>query len=242
MSGRRVALSFVTESPSHENTRHDHSMDLLPHAFLFRFAVPIAYVANLPKRGQWPLGKEATPLPMFSALDGDASNVIVSTAWNENGFGIAAEVSGKSESPYAQPDDPATGDGLHLWIDTRNAQGAHRASRFCHRFALLPAIGRGKSATPGVRTVEIPRARDASQNIDLALIRFAIDVSKTGYRLEAWLPKETLHGFDPEASPRLGFHAVLKDSELGDRSLTVSDAFPTDHDPSLWTTLELSRS
>ena len=215
-------------------------MDLLPHAFLFRFAVPIPYAAVLPKRGEWPIGKVATALPMFSALDGEVSNVVVAAAWNDDGLGIAAEVSGKSEAPYAQPDDPASGDGLHIWIDTRNAQGAHRASRFCHRFALLPAIVRGKSAKPGMRTVDIPRAREASQNVDLSLIRFAVDVGKTGYRLEAWFPKETLHGFDPEASPRLGFHAVVKDSELGDRSLTVSDAFPTDHDPSMWTTLELN--
>jgi len=216
-------------------------MDLLPHAFLFRFAVPIPYAAGLPKRGAWPIGKEATALPMFSALDGDVSTIVLSAAWNEDGFGIAAEICGKSEAPYAQPDDPASGDGLHIWIDTRNAQGAHRASRFCHRFALLPAIGRGKSAKPGVRSVEIPRAREASHDVDLALVRFAVDVSKTGYRLEAWFPKETLHGFDPEASPRLGFHAIMKDSELGDRSLTVSDAFPTDHDPSMWTTLEFVR-
>jgi hypothetical protein len=216
-------------------------MELLPHAFLFRFAVPIPYGAGLPKRGQWPLGKEAVPLPMFSALDGEVSNVVVSAAWNEEGIGIAAEVSGKSESPYARPEDPASGDGLHLWIDTRNAQGAHRASRFCHRFALLPAIGRGKSAVPGVKSVEIPRSREVSQIVDLTAIRFAVDVGRTGYRIESWFPKETLHGFDPEASPRLGFHAVVKDSELGDRALTVGDAFPTDHDPSMWTTLELSR-
>jgi hypothetical protein len=216
-------------------------MDLLPHAFLFRFALPIPYAAGLPKRGPWPLGKDAAPLPMFSALDGDVSNIVVSAAWNDEGFGIAAEVTGKSEPPYAHPDDPGSGDGLHLWIDTRNTQGAHRASRFCHRFALLPGIGRGKSAKPGVRTIEIPRAREASQSIDLSLIRFAVAIEKTGYRLEAWFPRETLHGFDPEASPRLGFHTVLKDSELGDRSLTVSEAFPTDHDPSMWTTLELVR-
>jgi hypothetical protein len=217
-------------------------MELLPHAFLFRFAVPIPYVAGLPLRGRWPVAAEAVPLPLFSALDGDASNVVVSAAWNEDGFGIAACVSGKSEPPYAQPDDPASGDGLHVWIDTRNTQGAHRASRFCHRFALLPAIGRGKSATPGVRSVEIPRARDVSHSVDLDLVRFAVEVEKSAYRLECWLPKGTLHGFDPDASPRLGFHVVVKDSELGDRSLTVGDAFPTDHDPSMWTTLELVRA
>jgi hypothetical protein len=217
-------------------------MDLLPHAFLFRFAVPVPLAPGLPKRGRWPVGDDLPPLPLFSALDEPASDVVLRTAWNDDGFGVAAEVTGKSEAPYAQPEDPASGDGLHVWIDTRNTQGAHRAGKFCHRFAVLPAIGRGKSANPGVRTVEIPRAREAGSTVDLTLVRLACEVTKGGYRIEAWFPRETLHGFDPENSPKLGFHAIVKDSERGDRSLTVSDAFPTDHDPSMWTTLELTRS
>ncbi|MBA3314334.1 MAG: hypothetical protein H0T47_13740 [Planctomycetaceae bacterium] len=216
-------------------------MDLLPHAFLFRFAVPVPYAAGLPKRGRWLFGDDVASLPLFSAMDEATLDVVVKAAWNENGFGVAAEVTGKSMPSYAQPDDPAAGDGLHVWIDTRNTQGAHRAGKFCHRFAVLPAIGRGKSATPGVRAVEIPRARDATPTSDLELVRLASEVTKGGYRIEAWFPRETLHGFDPESSPKLGFHAVVKDSELGDRSLTVGDAFPTDHDPSMWTTLELIR-
>ncbi|HEX6983832.1 MAG TPA: hypothetical protein VF170_00580, partial [Planctomycetaceae bacterium] len=138
-------------------------------------------------------------------------------------------------------DELAAGDGLHVWIDTRNTQGAHRAGRFCHRFAVLPAVGRGKSARPMVAAVEIPRAREAAPAADLSAVRLASDVTANGYRIEAWFPVETLHGFDPENSPRIGFHAVVRDSELGDRPLTVGDEFPTDHDPSLWTTLELTR-
>lgn len=162
--------------------------------------------------------------------------------WNDEGFGVAAEVKGKTEFPFAPTSDPEAGDGLHVWIDTRNAQGAHRAGRFCHRFAILPAVGRGKSARPMVKAVEIPRSREAAPATDLSAVRLATEVTATGYRVEAWLPAETLHGFDPENSPRVGFHALVKDSELGDRPLTVGDEFPTDHDPSLWTTLELSKA
>lgn len=217
-------------------------MELLPHAFLFRFAIPLPYVAGRPKRGRWPLGNGIEPLPIFSALDQASRQVVLRGGWNENGFGIAAELSGKTVSPYAHADDPAAGDGLHVWIDTRNAQGAHRASRFCHRFAILPAVGRGKSSRPVVTAVEIPRARDVAPQQEIASVILSAEVAATGYRIEAWFPAETLHGYDPENSPRLGFHAVVKDSELGDRSLTVGDEFPTDHDPSLWTTLELTRT
>jgi len=60
-----------------------------------------------------------------------------------------------------------------------------------------------------------------------------------GYRLETWLPADTLNGYDPEISPRLGFFCMLHDSELGQHFLTVDSAFPVTNDPSLWQTLEL---
>lgn len=218
-------------------------MELLPHAFLFRFAVPLPYLAGRPKRGRWPVGNDVPAMPMFSSLDEPSQGMVLRCGWNEEGFGVVAEVTGKNEPPSAQADDPAAGDGLHIWIDTRNTQGAHRASRFCHRFALLPGVGRGKSSRPVVTAVEISRARDVTQPMDVASsVVFATEVAATGYRIEAWFPAAILHGYDPDNSPRLGFHAVIKDSELGDRSLTVGEEFPTDHDPSLWTTLELTRS
>ena len=217
------------------------AVELLPHAFLFHFSVPCARVADLPKRGTWPIGTAAAPLPLFSALDQGASNVVLRAAWNEGGFGVAAEVKGRTMPPHAKADELSAGDGLHVWIDTRNAQGAHRAGRFCHRFALLPAVGRGKSARPMVAAIEIPRAREPAPAGDLTAVRLQSEVTSTGYRIEAWFPAATLNGYDPENSSRIGFHAVVKDSELGDRSLTVGEDFPTDHDPSLWTTLDLVR-
>jgi hypothetical protein len=49
-----------------------------------------------------------------------------------------------------------------------------------------------------------------------------------------------LNGFDPEANPLLGFYYFLRDAELGEQFLTVGHEFPFPHDPSLWSTLELS--
>jgi hypothetical protein len=217
-------------------------MELLPHAFLFRFAVPVPYAPRRPKRGTWPVGDDLAPLPLFSELDSPASNVVLRAGWNEDGFGLSLVVSGKNAPPQARADDLASGDGLHVWIDTRNTQGAHRASRFCHRYAVLPAVGRGKSVRPVVAAVPIAQSREANRVQDLSPVRVAADMTNDGYRLEVWFPAETLYGYDGENSPRLGFHVVVKDAELGDRSLTVGDEFPTDHDPSLWTTLELTRS
>ena len=66
-------------------------------------------------------------------------------------------------------------------------------------------------------------------------------VTKTGYRLEGWLPASVLHGFDPESQSRLGFYYALRDSEFGEQFLSVGQDFPYAIDPSLWSTLELVR-
>ena len=215
-------------------------MELLPHAFLFRFAVPVPFVAALPRSGRWPVGAVA-PLPLFSDLDSRTPAVTLRVGWNEKGLGVAAEISGKADPAYAHADAPEQGDGLHIWIDTRHTQTVHRAGKFCHRYALLPAVGRGRSIKPKLVAVPIARARDTATLADVAAVQLAVELTGDGYRLEAWFPAAALHGFDPAASPRLGFHAVLKDAELGDRPLTVGGDFPTDHDPSLWTTLDLLR-
>ena len=60
-----------------------------------------------------------------------------------------------------------------------------------------------------------------------------------GYRLEFWLPAETLNGFDADESSQLGFYCQLKDSELGDFPLTIDAAFPFASDPGLWQILQL---
>ena len=58
------------------------------------------------------------------------------------------------------------------------------------------------------------------------------------YSLAAWLPAETLHGYDPEANPRLGFFYRFR-AGGAEQYLTVGQEFPITYDPSLWSTLEL---
>ena len=63
--------------------------------------------------------------------------------------------------------------------------------------------------------------------------------TKSGYRLELFLPAAALTGFDPEEHPRLGVCYAVRDSELGDQFLSVNGDFPYMDDPSLWDVLEL---
>ncbi len=213
---------------------------LLPHRFLFRYSLPVRYDRRLPKAGKKLLG--LTPesvLADFSALDKIAPFGELRLAWNEQGVGIAVEVKGKNRPPECPQQTPEAGDGLRVFIDTRNTQNIHRASRYCQQFCLLPTGGGPDGAEPWAVQIPILRAREEAPRANIAEIRLSASISKSGYALEAWLPAGVLYGYDPEAQPRLGFYYALRDAELGEQYLSVGPEFPFAIDPSLWSTLEL---
>jgi hypothetical protein len=210
---------------------YDHRMPaLLPTPFLFRFLLPVPYRDGLPAD----LDEGAT-LPLPATLDEPrlAEILQLRAAWNADGLAFCARVRGRTRPPQGTVVNPLAADGLQLWIDTRATQNVHRASRFCHHFCLL--------ATGGGVQLPIPRAREESPRARPGDLQVTVERHKHGYDLTAWIPEKALHGFDPDASPRLGFYARLRDSELGDRYLTVGPEFPFATDPSVWSTLELSR-
>jgi hypothetical protein len=255
--------------------------DLLPHRFLFRYSLPVRYERKLPRSAKRPLGLSADfALPDFGPLDKAAPIGQLRLAWNERGLGISVEVEGKRRPPRCEAYSPDSSDGLRVFIDTRDTQNIHRASRYCHQFGLFPCgvdVGAASSlkkgtvplqqpplrqqsnprqiaiaerdgptlqrAADGPWAVQIPilRARDEAPRANRDEIRLWAAVSKTGYCLETWLPATCLHGYDPEAQPRLGFYFALRDSELGEQFLSVGNDFPFAIDPSLWSTLELKR-
>jgi hypothetical protein len=216
--------------------------DLLPHRFLFRYALPVRYDRKLPKSGKKLLGLSADfTLADFAELDQAPSFGQLRLAWNEQGLAISVEVEGKKRLPQCDSRSPETSDGLRLFFDTRNTQNIHRASRYCQQFYLLPAGGGPDESDPACVPVPIMRAREEAPRVDPAEIRLAADVSKTGYLLEAWLPASVLFGYDPESQPQLGFYYALHDAELGEQHLTVGPDFPFAVDPSLWSTLELRK-
>jgi len=214
---------------------------LLPHRFLFRYALPVRYDRKLPKPGKKLLGLSADfALADFAELDQAPSFGQLRLAWNERGLGISVDVKGKKRPPQCDSHSLENCDGLRVFIDTRNTQNIHRASRYCQQFYLLPARGPDDS-DPVCMPVPIMRAREEAPPVDLAEIRLVADASKTGYLIEAWLPASVLFGYDPEAQPQLGFSYALRDAELGEQYLTVGPDFPFAVDPSLWCTLDLKK-
>ncbi len=188
---------------------------------------------------------EAAFFPDVGALDEAAPFAKIQAGWNESGIGFRVSVLGKKMPVAEVPDEPRESDGFQLWLDTRNTQTIHRASRFCHHFAFLPGSAssprEGRKNATAAYQFSIALAKEDAPSNRAGLLRAASRPVPGGYVLDAWIPAESLAGYDPDANPLLGFYYVVRDAELGEQFLAVGRDFPFDHDPSLWSTLELTR-
>jgi hypothetical protein len=215
-------------------------VNILPAAFLVRYRLPVARFDKLPRSGQKLLDlPESARLAMPGALDDADPPWELRAGWNPQGIGFSLTVTGRTIAPLANPDDPTRPDSLELWLDTRDTQSVHRATRYCHHLCVLPTGG-GRDGSDSL-TVPLPvaRAREDAPLADSDTFLSRSRTSKTGYQVEVWIPGEALTGFDPSSQPRLGFCACLNDAEHGRRGFGVGDEFPFAADPSLWHTLEL---
>jgi len=215
------------------------STNLIPSRFLFRFAVPLEHC---PLKG----GKELQlssqhRLENLADLDVENSFAEVRAGWNEVGMAFSVNVSCKTQPVWCRDSRIEESDGLQLWIDTRATHNIHRASRFCHRFAFLPAGGGRGFKEPVADQLLINRARENAQPVRPKQLLVNSEVRDDGYRLDVILPTEVLTGYDPEEHPQLGFTYAIYDRELGLQTFSVGSGFPYTEDPSTWATLELVR-
>ncbi len=214
----------------------------VPPGFLFRLTYRCRYVAGVPRptgKSLLDLGPECR-LEDFSAVNGQASFADIRMAWNEKGLAFQADVSFQ-ESPSRQSSgNRRTFDQLRLWIDTRDARQNHRATRYCHAFQML-FIGSENDEELTVKLRRIPKAAEHPDVGDPAMSPLHFSQSQKGYRVELFLPKLYLRGYEPEINPRLGLFYLLSDKDLGTQMPLLTSEFPLDEDPSLWHTLELVR-
>jgi len=215
---------------------------VVPAPFLFRFALPVRRVAELPRNSApWLRLEGECRLPAPAELDGGLVFAELRAAWNDDGLAMAAAVSGKKFPPFCDPNDTNRSDGLRLWFDTRDTKGVHYGTRFCQHFCLMPS-GSGKNGLePTVVPLPVPRAREDAPIPDPDDVLIWSKIDKNGYQIEAWFPASALSGYDPASQPRLGFFYHVHDSELGDQFFTVGPPFPVASDPSLWGTLTLEQ-
>ena len=210
---------------------------LIPARALFRFEVPCRKRA-----GGWSEGALLGPeyrLPNLGALEDRLEFADVRAGWNEKGLFFSAAVTGKERTPWCRATKAADSDGLHVWIDTRDTHNVHRATRFCHWFALLPAGGGHLLDEPVAGLMLINRARENPKHVPPQAVKVRGSVKKGGYTVEAFIPAEALTGFDAEEHPKLGFTYAVRDSELGEQAFCCPATLPYAEDPSLWCTLEL---
>lgn len=212
---------------------------VLPPAFFFRFAIPVMHQPEVPHAcGDLLKLPEHCRLPRVTLSETSTPVGDIRLAWNAEGLAVSADVHGKKMPVGGQTKQPTAGDGLQVWIDTRNTQTIHRASRYCHHFCFLPGEKK-KSSKPQGMELPINRARELRELASSEDLEVRSQHLKDGYRLEAWLPAKVMVGFDPDANPQLGFYYLLQDAELGQQFLTVGSEFPFAEDPSVWSTLEL---
>jgi hypothetical protein len=225
-------------------------MPVVPHRFLFRFSFPVREVEPAPAQKPFLDLEKISPLPDLGGLDAASPFAKLRAGWNEAGFGFRLEVAGKKMPVFTDPNEPADSDGLHLWIDTRNTQSIHRASRYCHHFAFWPIADNWTKATAkrdagqsvaGTQQLAISLAKEDPPMSKAGLLQAVSRPVRGGYELDVWIPAECLLGYDRESNPLLGFYYAVRDAELGEQFLTVGREFPFDHDPSLWSTLELAK-
>ncbi len=217
------------------------SPTLLPQAFWFRLAVPCQRVDDVPRSG----GKRLLDLPascrvpLTALLDGREPWAEVRLAWNPAGLAVQVDAEGKLEA-LADDDRPDGLYGVQIWLDTRDTRDVSRATRFCHRFdaRLLPSIGKSALGVK-IQPRTIARAVADAPLCDPDILSTRAERSKSGWRLELFLPAEALNGFDPETNRRLGFAYQVSDPDRQDEFLGVGREFPVGENPSLWSTLEL---
>jgi hypothetical protein len=151
-------------------------------------------------------------------------------------------VDGKKQPLWCREGRLEDSDGLQVWIDTRATLNIHRASRYCHRFAFLPAGGGRGNAEPVADQLLINRARENAPPIRPRELQVAAKVTKTGYWLAAFVPASALAGYDPHQHRQIGFTYSVYDRELGLQTFATGPAFPFDEDPTCWAALDLADS
>lgn len=212
---------------------------ILPPELHFRWVLPIPHIASIPGSGKppWSAMKGAMLTPP-RLLDQTGATVSWKAAWNQQGMAFAIEVTGVS-AWNCHLDRPRESDGLHLWIDTRDTQSVHRATRYCHQLCVLPSGGGEEGLEPIVLPVPVPRASHDAKLADSDDFLCWAERTGSGYKLACWIPAEAMTGFDPTTQPRIGFFAQLIDRDLGNHPISLTSEFPFDGDPSLWLSLEL---
>lgn len=209
----------------------------VPKNLLFRYKIA-CHEFKSKSTAKFELGDQHV-LPNFGSFEGQFQFAQLRIGWSEDGLFVQAEISKKEQTPWCRESQLLDSDGVQIWIDTRDTHNVHRASKFCHWFVLLPMGGGDDGKKPLASMLKINRSKDDSPSINRHKIDLTAKVTKTGYKLSAFIPGKALNGWDVDEHQSVGFNFSVVDRELGCQTLAVGPELPISEDPSLWHTLEL---
>ena len=215
---------------------------IVPAALLFeyRFRVPACPGPSRRKTGRLLKLSRMAALPVLSTLDGRQPFSTLSAGWNTNGLGVVITVRGRTQPLTGDRNRPEDSDCVELWIDTRPVGTVHRATGYCHRLACLPS-DESENGAPSAVSLAIPQQREIRADMQTRHIQLRVHSHKSGYDMEVWIPDSQLYGYRQiDELRQLGFYSLVRDTELGEQPLTITDEFPFAGDPSLWVNLELT--
>ncbi len=212
---------------------------LIPPSMLYRFAIPCRQVT-----GKWSAKSgikldESFRIPSLGALDGIRPFAEIRAGWSPEGMFFQLDIHQKQQSIWCRETQLIESDGLQIWLDTRDTQSVHRATRYCHWFLFLPSGGGSKRESAIGTMLRINRAKDDPKSLNQVKPKVIAKTKHNGYMMTMHIPKMALDGWNPEEHPRLGFNYAVIDRELGNQTLAIGSEFPISEDPSLWQTIDL---
>lgn len=173
-------------------------------------------------------------LPDFSHLCGEISFAEVAMGWNEEGIELLVRV----DKPFRSTSYPQVdrGDGIEIFIDTRDVKTSGFNTRFCHHFFFLPESIDGHAAGEITRF----RTEDVHELCDAQDLKVNPTLKKDSYSLAIFIPSQCLNGYDPAQFDRLGFtYRVNRPDGYPQHFSATTDDYQIEQQPSLWGTLKL---
>ncbi len=174
-------------------------------------------------------------LPDTSALCNEIPFAEVSMGWNEEGIHFHL----LSRRPFIRSVYPSIqkGDSFEVFIDTRDMKSASFNTRFCHHFFCLPS-----PTDEEIQAGEITRFRteDAHELCSPKELIVRSELFKKGYALDFIIPKQCLHGYEPEQFNRLGMTYRVNSYGANPQHFSASSQdYPIEQGPSLWSSVRL---
>ncbi|HRD55822.1 MAG TPA: hypothetical protein PLC42_05430 [Parachlamydiaceae bacterium] len=173
-------------------------------------------------------------LPATAALTDEENFATLFMGFSSNGIEVLVSI----EKPIEKCFYPAItkGDSVELFFDTRNVKTSGFNTRFCHHFFFLP------EAVEDHQLGEITKFRteDAHELSSSSDLQLKVKSLPKGYSLEIFIPKQSLHGYDPEQFGQLGFtYRINRYHGEPQHFSALTAEYQIEQQPSLWSSLKL---